>query len=97
MKCSRVGIHKFLIKYKATGSISKVGSGRPSRVMAEIKEIVEEQMRADDETTACQLHLQCCHQKIFKDGWSDVSTIIMRLLFIIMTLYFKENGNINIL
>ena len=57
MKCSRVGIHKFLKKYEATGSISRrVGSERPSKVTAEIKEIVEEQMRADDETTAYQLH-----------------------------------------
>ena len=57
LKCSRVGIHKFLKKYEATGSISRrVGSGRPSKVTAEIKQIVEEQMRADDEMTAYQLH-----------------------------------------
>ena len=46
-----------LEKYEATGSISRrVGSGRPSKVTAEIKEVVEEQMRADDETTTYQLH-----------------------------------------
>ena len=57
LKCSRIGIHKFLKKYEATGSISRrVGSGRPSKVMAEIKQIVEEQMRADNETTAYQVH-----------------------------------------
>ena len=44
-------------KYEATGSIRRqVGSGRPSKVTAEIKEIVERQMRTDDETTAYQLH-----------------------------------------
>ena len=49
LKFSRVEIHKYLKKHEATGSISgRVGSGRPSKVMAEIKEIVEEQMRADD-------------------------------------------------
>ena len=57
LKCSRIGIYKFLKKYEATGSIRRrVGSGRPSKVTAEIKEIVERQMRTDDETTAYQLH-----------------------------------------
>ena len=57
LKCSRVGIHKFLKNYNETGSISRrVGSVRPSKVTAEIKQIVEEQMRADNETTAYQLH-----------------------------------------
>ena len=57
LKCSRIGIYKFLKKYRETGSIGRrVGSGRPSKITDEIKEIVEEQMRADDETTAYQLH-----------------------------------------
>ena len=57
LKCSRVGIHKFLKAYQFTGSISRrPGSGRPSKITAEIKEIVEAQMRKDDETTAYQLH-----------------------------------------
>ena len=57
INCSRVGIYKFLKKYEATGSIGRrVGSGRPSKITAKIKQIVEEQMRADDETTAYQLH-----------------------------------------
>ena len=32
------------------------GSGQPTKVTAEVKQIVEDQMRADDETTAIQLH-----------------------------------------
>ena len=57
LKCSRVGVHKFLKHYQETGSIGrKVGSGRPSKVTVEIKQIVEDQMRLDDETTAYQLH-----------------------------------------
>lgn len=57
LKCSRIGVHKFLRKFQETGSISRrVGSGRPSKVTAEIKQIVEDQMRKDDETTAYQLH-----------------------------------------
>ena len=56
LKCSRVGVHKFLRKFEETGSIVRsVGSGRPSKVTAEIKQIIEEQMRKDDETTAYQL------------------------------------------
>ena len=57
LNCSRIGIYKFLKKYKVTGSIGRrVGSGRPSKITAEIKQIVEERMRTDDETTAYQLH-----------------------------------------
>ncbi len=32
------------------------GSGRSSKITAEIKKIVHEQMQTDDETTAVQLH-----------------------------------------
>ncbi len=57
MVASRRGIDKFLTRYRDTGTIArKPGSGRPSKITAEIKEIVEAQMRADDETTAVQLH-----------------------------------------
>ena len=57
LNCSRIGIYKFLKKYEATGSIGRrVGSGRPSKITAEIKRTVEDQMRTDDETTAYQLH-----------------------------------------
>ena len=42
---------------KETGSIGRrPGSGRPSKITEEIKQIVEEQMRKDDETSAFQLH-----------------------------------------
>ena len=44
---------KFIKKFEETGTITRrVGSGRPSKVTAEIKQIVEDQMRLDDETTA---------------------------------------------
>lgn len=57
LNCSRVGIYKFLRTYSATGSIGRrIGSGRPSKITGEIKQIVEQQMRLDDETTAYQLH-----------------------------------------
>lgn len=57
LKCSRVGIYKFLKSYNAIRSICRrIGSGRPSKITAEIKQLVEQQMRIDDETTAYQLH-----------------------------------------
>ena len=57
LRASRVGIAKFLKKYQDTGSIARrPGSGRPSKVTAEIKALVEQKMREDDETTAVQLH-----------------------------------------
>ena len=57
MTCSRYGILKFLKRFKETGSIQRrPGSGRPTKITAEIKAIVEQQMQFDDETTAFQLH-----------------------------------------
>ena len=54
---SRQGVAKFLLRVKATGSITRqAGSGRPTKLTREVKEIVEEAMRNDDETTAVQLH-----------------------------------------
>lgn len=56
MKASRKGIANFLKRYKKTGTIARrPGSGRPSKLTEEIKRIVDEQMRTDNETTAHQL------------------------------------------
>ena len=57
VSCTRVGVAYFLKKFLQTGTISRrLGSGRPTKVTREVKEIVEQQMRQDDETTATQLH-----------------------------------------
>ena len=57
MRASRRGIDKFICRYRQTGTIArKLGSGHPSKVIAEMKTLVEEQMHLDDETTAVQLH-----------------------------------------
>ena len=57
IKTSRAGVAKFIKKFELTGSIARTpGSGRPSKITTEIKQIVEEKMRQDDETTAMQLH-----------------------------------------
>ena len=54
---TREGVHKFIKHYQDTGAISrKPGSGRPSKITAEIKAIVDDQMIRDDETSAYQLH-----------------------------------------
>ena len=53
---TRQGITKFLQIYKRTGLIARCqGSGRPSKRSEAVKEIVEQQVRRDDETTAIQL------------------------------------------
>ena len=57
MIVSRRGVLKFLKRYIVTGTIAhQHGSGRPLLVIEEIKQIVEVQMRLDDEMTAYQLH-----------------------------------------
>ena len=57
LSVSHVGIAKFLSKYKETRSIARTpGSGRSSKITAEIKALVEAKMQEDDETTALQLH-----------------------------------------
>ena len=57
LPASRQGVQKFLKHYRKTGTIGRsAGSGRPSKITQEIRNIVEEQMRLDDETTAYQLH-----------------------------------------
>ena len=47
----------FLLHYKATKSVRrKVGSNTTAKVTAEMKQLVEEPMQRDDETSAHQLH-----------------------------------------
>ena len=48
------GIYSFLRRYEETGYIQrKPGSGRPSKVTAEVKVTVEAKMQEDDETINC--------------------------------------------
>ena len=57
LQCTRVGVAMFIKRFETTGSLGRrPGSGRPSKITAEIKRIVENQMQLDDETTAVQLH-----------------------------------------
>ena len=57
IRVSRFGVSKFLKVYRTTGTISRQpGSGRLSKITAQVKEMVEAKMLEDDETTATQLH-----------------------------------------
>ena len=50
-------VAKFLQTFNKTGCISRQpGSGRPSKITAAVKYLVEQQMQVDGETTATQLH-----------------------------------------
>ena len=54
---TRAGVHDFLKRYEAYGCLlRRPGSGRPNKIIAEVKRIVEAQMQLDDETIAQQLH-----------------------------------------
>ena len=56
LEASVVGIYNFLRRYEENGHIKRMpGSGRPSKVTVEVKDIVEAKMQEDDETTAVQL------------------------------------------
>ena len=68
IRISCVSIWKFTSRYEKTGCVArKEGSGRPAKISPEIMALVEEQMRANDETTAFQLH------KMLNEGGIDVS------------------------
>ena len=55
--CARQNVAIFIKKYRQTKSICRrSGSGRPSKLTAEVKAIVEKETRKDDETTAHLLH-----------------------------------------
>ena len=68
IRISRVSIWKFISRYKKTGCVARMeGSGRPAKISPEVMALVEEQMRANDKTTAFQLH------KMLNERGIDVS------------------------
>ena len=55
-KATKVGVYKFLRRYEETGTISRnPGSGQASKMTTNAKQIIEDQMCKDDETTGCEL------------------------------------------
>lgn len=75
IRVTSTGVQNLFKKFKENGSISRrPASGRPSKITNEVLKIVEEQMEADDETTATQL------QKILSNHHIYLSlTTILRL------------------
>ena len=54
---NRMGMHKFLQKHRETSNIERgPGSGRPMKMTAAVKALIEQQIRDDNETTTVQLH-----------------------------------------
>ncbi len=48
LKASRVGVAKFIKKFQETGCVNRLpGSGRPSKITADIEAIVDERGRRD--------------------------------------------------
>ena len=63
LSVSATGVYKFLKRYRSTNSIQRSkGSGGKRKISPEIEQLVEQQMRADDETTATQLQSILCQQ-----------------------------------
>ena len=70
---SRRGVSDFLLRVETTGSIARRrGSGRPSKQTYEVKETVENAMRADDETTVKEL----CEQLTAKGSTLSQSSVL---------------------
>ena len=56
IRVSKHGIRSFIRRYKESGTIArKPGSGMPPKLSPAIQKLIEDTMRADDETTATQL------------------------------------------
>ena len=54
---TRQTVARFLRRFQQTQTIAqKEGSGRPSKITPEVRYIVDQAMKNDDETTATQLH-----------------------------------------
>ena len=63
---SRVGVAKFIKKFEEMSIITRcISSGRLSKVTAEIRQTVEDQMRLDDKTTAV-------HSALPISTWVDI-------------------------
>ncbi len=62
---SRRGVAKFLSRFWETGTTRrKEGSSRPTKITSQVKQLIETQMRLDDETTAIQIFALCNRNRI---------------------------------
>lgn len=70
---SRVGVLKFLRRFKESGTIARApGTGRTSKVTADIRKLIEDQMQKNDETTGLEL------QQLLKKAGVDASVLSIR-------------------
>ena len=54
---TRAAVHEAIKRFHESGCLMRrFGSERPSKIAVEIKQVVEAQIRIDDETSALQLH-----------------------------------------
>lgn len=66
IRSSKQGVRQFLKRYMQTGSISrKPGSGLPPKLSPAVQQIIEDAMRADDETTATQIQAMLASRNIY--------------------------------
>lgn len=79
LQTSRSWVTKFLMKYKQTVTIGRwPGSGRSSKILLQILDIVEAQMQIDDETTAVQLQKILADQR-HKLSWKSILRLRSKL------------------
>ena len=92
---ARVGVHEVLRRFHESGCLMRrLGSGQLSQITLEIKQVVEAQMRLDDETTAHQLQhlreqkgynlslktiLRCCSSL----GWTFRGSAYCKLIWVV--------------
>ena len=71
-RCTKEGVRKFIIRYEC-GTISrKPGTGRKTKLTADIRRMIVEQMQKDDETTGLELK-----RILEKEGYvASVSSIL---------------------
>ena len=61
-----MGIYKFLQKHMEMNNIERgPGSGRPMKMTAAVKALIERQIRDDNETTVVQLHALLLLNRLF--------------------------------
>ena len=74
---SKAGVLKFLRRYRETGTIARTpGTGQASKLTDQLREIIEDQMKKNDETTGLEL------QKLLKkevEGFDASVSSILRI------------------
>ena len=73
IQSTKQGVRQFLKRYHMTGSIArKPGSGLPPKISSGLKQLIEDTMQEDDETTATQLQAILASKNVYV----SLSTIV---------------------